>query len=188
MRAVLTRRGDYFVDPSKRSEIARKAKADLLVSVHADSFPQLDSSRRLGLRVLSTNRANREMGSWLGSRRSRGSCWGRWARYWPSLIPTPIWRRPSWILSMDKSAAEDTTSAARSCTLARPGGRLPVKAPEHASLAVLKAPDILGTGGDGLYLEPRRGEAGHRQLSGSVGPGHLRGIRTITAATRPRGP
>ena len=31
MRAVLTRRGDYFVDLNKRSEIARKAKADLLV-------------------------------------------------------------------------------------------------------------------------------------------------------------
>lgn len=38
MRAVMTRRGDYFVDLNKRSEIARKAKADLLVSVHADSF------------------------------------------------------------------------------------------------------------------------------------------------------
>ena len=40
MRAVLTRRGDYFVDLNKRSEIARKAKADLFVSFHADSNPR----------------------------------------------------------------------------------------------------------------------------------------------------
>ncbi len=48
MRAVLTRRGDYFVDLNKRSEIARKAKADLLVSVRRQ-LPQLDPARCLRL-------------------------------------------------------------------------------------------------------------------------------------------
>ena len=62
MRAVLTRRGDYFVDLNKRSEIARKAKADLLVSVPADSFHP-STPRGASVWVLSTNRANREMGS-----------------------------------------------------------------------------------------------------------------------------
>ena len=37
MRAIMTRKGDYFVDLNQRSEIARKNKAQLLISIHADS-------------------------------------------------------------------------------------------------------------------------------------------------------
>lgn len=38
MRAVLIRDGDYFLELSDRREKARRARADLFVSVHADSF------------------------------------------------------------------------------------------------------------------------------------------------------
>lgn len=38
MKAVLTRKGDYFIPLRKRMEIARKNKADLFISIHADSF------------------------------------------------------------------------------------------------------------------------------------------------------
>jgi len=38
MRAVLTRDGDYFLPLNMRVEKARKVKADLLVSSHADSY------------------------------------------------------------------------------------------------------------------------------------------------------
>ena len=75
MRAVMTRRGDYFVDLNKRSEIARKAKADLLVSVHADSFHN-STPRGASVWVLSTNRANREMGSWLEKQEKQGELLG----------------------------------------------------------------------------------------------------------------
>ncbi|HZW58944.1 MAG TPA: N-acetylmuramoyl-L-alanine amidase [Woeseiaceae bacterium] len=37
MRAVLVRTGDYYVDHRERMEIARRNKADLFVSVHADA-------------------------------------------------------------------------------------------------------------------------------------------------------
>ncbi len=36
--AVMTRKGDYFVNLDKRRELARKANADLFVSLHADAF------------------------------------------------------------------------------------------------------------------------------------------------------
>lgn len=39
MRAVLTRDGDYFVPLGQRVVKARKAQADLFVSIHADAFP-----------------------------------------------------------------------------------------------------------------------------------------------------
>jgi N-acetylmuramoyl-L-alanine amidase len=37
-KAVLTRKGDYFIELRQRPLIARKAKADLFVSIHADAF------------------------------------------------------------------------------------------------------------------------------------------------------
>lgn len=37
MRAILTRKGDYFVPLKKRVLLARKARADLMISVHADA-------------------------------------------------------------------------------------------------------------------------------------------------------
>ena len=38
MRALLTRDGDYFLPLNARVEKARKVKADLFVSIHADAF------------------------------------------------------------------------------------------------------------------------------------------------------
>lgn len=38
MRAVLTRDGDYYVDLRERTELARKAHADLFISIHADAI------------------------------------------------------------------------------------------------------------------------------------------------------
>ncbi|MFV1997972.1 MAG: N-acetylmuramoyl-L-alanine amidase [Acidiferrobacterales bacterium] len=39
MRAVLIRRGDYFIPLGKRVHMAQNARADMLISVHADSLP-----------------------------------------------------------------------------------------------------------------------------------------------------
>src|SRR5690606_10991857 len=37
-KAVLTRNGDYFLPLKQRRDLARKAQADLMVSIHADGF------------------------------------------------------------------------------------------------------------------------------------------------------
>ena len=63
-RGVLTRKGDYFIALPQRSEIARKNKANYLISIHADS--SLSSTfRGASVWVLSNRRANDEMGQWL---------------------------------------------------------------------------------------------------------------------------
>ena len=48
MKAVLVRTGDYYVDHRKRTEIARRNKADLFVSIHADA---VDDRRARGASV-----------------------------------------------------------------------------------------------------------------------------------------
>ncbi len=40
LQAVLTRRGDYFLGLKKRVALARAAKADLMISIHADAVKQ----------------------------------------------------------------------------------------------------------------------------------------------------
>jgi N-acetylmuramoyl-L-alanine amidase len=141
MRAVLTRRGDYFVDLNKRSEIARKAKSDLLVSIHADSFHN-STPRGASVWVLSTNRANREMGRWLEAQEKQGELLGGVGKVLAESDPNPYLAQTFLDLSMDKSRAEGYDVSRQILRSLGKVAKLHKKAPEHASLAVLKAPDI----------------------------------------------
>lgn len=59
MRAVLTRDGDYYIPLRGRFEKARKARADLFVSIHADAFKKR-SVRGSSVFVLSARGASSE--------------------------------------------------------------------------------------------------------------------------------
>jgi len=67
MKAVLTRDGDYFISLQERTKRARKAKADLFVSIHADSIadPEVSGS---SVYVLSDRGATSEAARWLADR------------------------------------------------------------------------------------------------------------------------
>ncbi len=67
MKAVLTRTGDYYVKLRKRTDIARKNKADLFISLHADGFHD-KKVRGTAVWILSPKGANSEMGRWLEQR------------------------------------------------------------------------------------------------------------------------
>ena len=68
MRGVLVRDGDYFIELSKRTRIAReKHKADLFVSVHADAFTN-PKARGSSVFVLSTRGATSTAARWLADR------------------------------------------------------------------------------------------------------------------------
>jgi N-acetylmuramoyl-L-alanine amidase len=64
MRPVMVRRGDYYVGLRRRMKIAREHRADLFVSIHADSFkdPRVRGS---SVYVLSRNGASSEAARWL---------------------------------------------------------------------------------------------------------------------------
>lgn len=65
MHAVLTRKSDYYVPLDKRFQVAREHKADLFVSIHANSCPDYCSARGASVWVLSTHGKQSEAGRWL---------------------------------------------------------------------------------------------------------------------------
>lgn len=64
MKAVLTRDGDYFISLRERNTRARRAKADLFVSIHADAIANRDVSGS-SVYVLSERGASSEAARWL---------------------------------------------------------------------------------------------------------------------------
>ena len=67
MRAVLTRGGDRFIPLRDRMDLARSGRADLFVSVHADSIANREVSGS-SVYVLSNRGASSEAARWLAER------------------------------------------------------------------------------------------------------------------------
>jgi N-acetylmuramoyl-L-alanine amidase len=67
MHAVLTRDGDYFVPLRDRLKLARKGKADLFMSIHADSYFN-NSATGASVYTLSHRGATSEAARWLAKR------------------------------------------------------------------------------------------------------------------------
>lgn len=141
MRAVMTRTGDYFVNLNQRSDIARKGRADLLLSIHADSVAN-SGPRGASVWVLSSNRANREMASWLEKQERQSELLGGVGEVISQTDGNPYLTRTFLDLSMDKSRADSYAISEHILSAMGKVVRLHKSKPEHASLAVLKSPDI----------------------------------------------
>ena len=64
MKAIMIRKGDYYVGLRNRMQIARTANADLFISIHADAFQDL-SIKGASVYTLSTRGASSEAALWL---------------------------------------------------------------------------------------------------------------------------
>ena len=140
MRAVMTRRGDYYVGLSKRSEIARKNKALLLVSIHADGFSS-PKPRGASVWVLNTRRANTEIGRWLEQSEKQSELLGG-GDVLSSNPKDKYLGRAVLDLQFSYSQKEGYDVAKRVLANLRHIARLHKTVPQYASLAVLKSPDI----------------------------------------------
>lgn len=67
MRAVLTRRGDYYVGLRQRLDIARQQNADIFISIHADAFIN-HHSNGASVFALSQKGATSEAARWLAEK------------------------------------------------------------------------------------------------------------------------
>ncbi|EKO5152791.1 N-acetylmuramoyl-L-alanine amidase [Vibrio fluvialis] len=141
MKAVLTRRGDYFVNLNKRSEIARKNKAHLLVSIHADAF-HTPQPRGGSVFVLNTRRANTEIARWVENHEQQSELLGGAGEV---LAKNNADRNVSQTL-LDLQFSHSQKEGYKVATnILREMGKvayLHKREPVNASLAVLKSPDI----------------------------------------------
>lgn len=75
MRAVLTRDGDYYLRLDQRVAKARKVRADLFVSIHADAFVR-PHARGSSVFALSERRATSVAAEWLAKRENEADLVG----------------------------------------------------------------------------------------------------------------
>ncbi|WP_194439681.1 LysM peptidoglycan-binding domain-containing protein [Vibrio fluminensis] len=142
MKAVLTRRGDYFVNLNKRSEIARKNKAHLLVSIHADAFHS-PKPRGGSVFVLNTRRANTEIARWVENHEEQSQLLGGAGEVLAKNNNDKNVSQTLLDLQFSHSQKEGYKVATKILReMGSAGVHLHKKEPVNASLAVLKSPDI----------------------------------------------
>lgn len=138
-KPVMTRDGDYFISVSGRSDVARKKSANMLVSIHADSAPN-SSARGASVWVLSNRRANSELGSWLEQREKQSELLGGAGDALSGA--DPYLSQAVLDLQFGHSQRVGYDVAVKVIQQLRKVGNIHKRSPEHASLGVLRSPDI----------------------------------------------
>ena len=137
MRALLTRDGDYYLPLHVRVDKARKVKADLFVSIHADAFIR-QHARGSSVFALSERRATSEAASWLAKRENEADLVGG-----VNLDVKDVYLKKT-LLDLAQTATIDHSLRLGDLVLRRLGAVNNLHRPrvEQASFAVLKAPDV----------------------------------------------
>lgn len=137
MRALLTREGDYFLPLHMRVEKARKVRADLFVSIHADAFVR-PHARGSSVFALSGRRATSEAARWLAKRENDADLIGG--------VNLDVKDRylAKTLLDLSQTATIDHSLRLGNSVLRELGqvNTLHKASVEQASFAVLKAPDV----------------------------------------------
>lgn len=141
-RGRLIRSTDVFVDLDKRSEIARGYKADILISIHADSVASGSSARGASIWVLSNNRAQRENNKVLQGDGSSELLSGVSEVLSSTDKQNPYLAATILSMSSDNTRSEGYNMGQEILDKLGKFTKLHKKQPIHASLAVLKSPDI----------------------------------------------
>lgn len=137
MRAVLIRDGDYFISLRDRIRKARQHKADLFVSVHADSFkdPRVSGS---SVYVLSQRGASSEHAKWLAERENAADLIGGVKLEDKDNVLASV------LLDLSQTASLEASIDVADRVLGglKKVGSIHKKRVESAAFAVLKSPDI----------------------------------------------
>jgi N-acetylmuramoyl-L-alanine amidase len=137
MRALLTRDGDFYVPLQTRVDKARRVKADLFVSVHADAFIRAHA-RGSSVFALSERRATSEAARWLAKKENEADLVGG--------VNIDVKDRylAQTLLDLSQTATIDHSLRLGSAVLGELGqvNTLHKAQVEQASFAVLKSPDV----------------------------------------------
>ncbi|ALB69284.1 N-acetylmuramoyl-L-alanine amidase AmiB [Cronobacter muytjensii] len=140
-KGVLTRDGDYFISVMGRSDVARQQNANLLVSIHADAAPNRDATGA-SVWVLSNRRANSEMASWLEQHEKQSELLGGAGDVLANSQADPYLSQAVLDLQFGHSQRVGYDVATSVLGQLQRVGSLHKRRPEHASLGVLRSPDI----------------------------------------------
>lgn len=137
MRAYLTRDGDYFVPLHVRVQKARRVKADLFISIHADAWVK-PSARGSSVFVLSQNGASSAAARWLAQNQNDADLIGG------INIGAQNQQVAKVLLDMSTSAQINDSIKVGGRILGEIGkiNKLHKSHVERAGFAVLRAPDI----------------------------------------------
>ena len=137
MKAVLVRSGDYYVDHRERMEIARRANADLFVSIHADA---VEDRRAKGssVYVLSLKGASDEASKRLAERENASSLVGGVSLAGKDAVLASV------LLDLSQNAALSASLDVGSEVIGQLAriGKVHRRSVQQAGFLVLKSPDV----------------------------------------------
>ena len=177
VRAVLTRDRDHFVPLRERADIARRAGADLFVSIHADAVRDRDIDGA-SVYVLSERGASSEAARILADRENSADLRG-----------VPLSGRPqslaSVLVDLSQAAALGSSVEAAGNVLNALDAVGAIRKPEvqYAGFAVLKSPDMPSMLVETAYIsnpaeEARLGDSGYQgRLAEAIGGGLMKYLR-----------
>ncbi len=137
MLAVLVRKGDYYIKLRKRMEIARAAKADLFISIHADAFKNADV-RGASVFTLSRTGASSEAAHWLANNENSADLVGGVSLDDKDDVLASV------LLDLSQNATKEASRnvARKVLKQFKNIGKLHKSQVQKAAFAVLKSPDI----------------------------------------------
>ena len=179
MRAVLIRERDQFVRLSRRVEIAREAKADLFISIHADAFRD-PSAHGATVYALSTRRASDEIARRAAERENASDLIGdvEISDLDDTLLEVLLDLSQSAAISASMVAGERLIEEMSKVT------RMRKTRVQQGSFRVLTAPDIPSIFVETAYISNPREEASlrdasyQRELAGALFTGVVEYFRT----------
>jgi N-acetylmuramoyl-L-alanine amidase len=186
MRAVLTRDGDYFIPLAARVDKARRVKADLFVSIHADAY-LLPHARGSSVFALSERGATSAAAGWLAKRENEADLIGG-----VNLDGKDRYLAQT-LLDLSQTATLNDSLRVGRAVLNELGEINTLHKPhvEQAGFAVLKAPDIPSILVETAFIsnpeeEKRLGDTRYQnELARALLAGIKRYFATHPAAPRP---
>ena len=157
MRAVLTRKGDYFVSLRKRMELAHDASADFFVSIHADAYRD-SSAKGSTIYVVSDKAASDEAALMLAQRENAADLIGGVSLADKDKMLARV------LLDLSQSAALSASTAAGQRLISRMSGVGTMRRTQvqRAPFLVLKSPDIPSVLVETAYISNPREESALR--------------------------
>lgn len=184
MRAVLTRRGDYYVPLAARVALARRLRADLFVSIHANSCPHHCDADGSMVFALSERRATSTMARLLARSENSADLVGGVD------IDTKDRYLARTLLDLSQTATIGYSLKLGHDVLAQLGEVNPLHSDrvEQASFAVLTAPDVPSILVETQFISNRKGERelGRASYRDKLAHAIFEGIKEYLAQNPPR--